>query len=102
MLNQQERRLLDEIDRAATATDHRFADGLRRGRPRLPREHRYGRIRVLTGFLLLLVLPVCGVLIAHGNPLGVLAAWPAIVGVIWGFGARQPDRHDEPDRGRPG
>lgn len=76
MLSEQERRLLDEIDLSVTSADHRFADGLRRGRPRLPREFRRRRVRVLTGCVLLLALPVCGLMIARGSPYGVMLAWP--------------------------
>ncbi|WP_203658398.1 DUF3040 domain-containing protein [Actinocatenispora rupis] len=93
MLSEREQRVLDEIDLAATAADHRFADGLRRGRPRLPQEFRHWRLRVLAGLLFLLVLPVCALLVVRGRPYGLLLAAPAFVGAVWGLGADRPGHH---------
>lgn len=102
MLSERERRLLARIDLVATTDDRRFADGLRQGRPRLPREFRRRRARLVAGCLLLAVLPVCGLMLAYGDPLGVLIAWPAVLGIVWGFGARHPDRRRYGTRsGRP-
>jgi len=84
MLTSSERRRLVDLSRQVRAVDARFADGLRRGRPRAPREYRLRRLAIaLVALGMLAVLAVGGILIANADAAGVLLIWPAMIATAW-------------------
>jgi hypothetical protein len=79
MLSERERQMLDLIEADLSAGDRRFADAMRVGRPRPPREYRR------TWMFVLLVLGVLafGVVLFTGHPMAVVILTSvAIVGLI--------------------
>ncbi|MGA8115986.1 MAG: DUF3040 domain-containing protein [Actinocatenispora sp.] len=89
MLSSSERRNLDHIELMAIATDGRFANGLRDGVPRIPRE--YLLRRVSWGLLALAVVLAStgGLLIATGRFTGILLAWSAVLLACWALRGRR-------------
>jgi hypothetical protein len=62
MLSQDDRHRLDALDAAMRAQDRRFAEGMRLGRPCLPREYRRLRFRRLLIAALTIAATAVGVL----------------------------------------
>jgi hypothetical protein len=69
MLSERERQLLASIAAELSAADQRFADGMRSGRPRAPREYR----QTWTVVLMTLGVLAFGWVLFTGDPLGAVA-----------------------------
>jgi Protein of unknown function (DUF3040) len=88
MLSQEDKYRLAVIALALRQDDPRFAAALRSGKPRRPREYRWGR----SCLLLLLALSLVAMAIAVENVLLLLAALPTGVAGVADLPPRWPDR----------
>jgi Protein of unknown function (DUF3040) len=88
MLSQEDKYRLAVIALALREDDPRFAAAIRSGRPRRPREYRWGRSCVL----LLLAASFVAAALAVGNIMLLLAALPAGVAGVAVLPPRWPDR----------
>jgi hypothetical protein len=87
MLSERDRQVLDSIEANLSAADQRFADGMRWGRPRAPREYRRTWSIVLT----VLGLLACAAILTTGHPLAVMALVTVAITALVRFVSRRLD-----------
>jgi hypothetical protein len=87
MLSERDRQVLDSIAADLSAVDQRFADGMRSGRPRQPREYR----QTWTVVLMTLGVLAFGWVLFAGDPLGVVALVAVAIMALVRFVSRRLD-----------